>query len=85
MFYEEGAVVVSSTYAKVGGLYDFGFRHDPENPLESLADYCLGCYTNHSLPGRHRDHLQLHGAVPGRRPADQLDQELQQLLQPGSS
>ena len=52
MFYEEGAVVVSSTYAKVGGLYDFGFRHDPENPLESLADYCLGCYTNHSLPGR---------------------------------
>jgi len=52
MFYEEGAVVVSSTYAKVGGLYDFGFRHDPENPLESLAEYCLGCYTNHSLPGR---------------------------------
>jgi benzoyl-CoA reductase subunit B len=52
MFYDEGAVVVSSTYAKVGGLYDFGFRHDPENPLESLADYCLGCYTNHSLPKR---------------------------------
>ena len=52
MFYEEGAVVVSSTYAKVGGLYDYGFRHDPDNPLESLAEYCLGCYTNHSLPGR---------------------------------
>lgn len=52
MFYDEGAVVVSSTYAKVGGLYDFGFRHDPENPLESLADYCLGCYTNLNLPSR---------------------------------
>jgi benzoyl-CoA reductase/2-hydroxyglutaryl-CoA dehydratase subunit BcrC/BadD/HgdB len=52
MFYEEGAVVVSSTYAKVGGLYDFGFRHDPDHPLESLAEYCLGCYTNLNLPGR---------------------------------
>ncbi|MBI3155676.1 MAG: benzoyl-CoA reductase subunit B [Burkholderiales bacterium] len=52
MFYDEGAVVVASTYAKVGGLYDFGFRHDPEHPLESLAEYCLGCYTNHSLPAR---------------------------------
>jgi benzoyl-CoA reductase subunit B len=28
MFYDEGAVVVA-TYTKVGGLYDFGFRHDP--------------------------------------------------------
>ena len=52
MFYDEGAVVVTSTYAKVGGVYDFGFRHDPEHPLESLADYCLGCYTNLNLPSR---------------------------------
>ncbi len=52
MFYDEGAVVVASTYTKVGGVYDFGFRHDPENPLESLADYCLGCYTNLNLPSR---------------------------------
>jgi benzoyl-CoA reductase subunit B len=52
MFYSEGAVVVASTYTKVGGVYDFGFRHDPENPLESLADYCLGCYTNRNLPDR---------------------------------
>ncbi|MGD8310582.1 MAG: benzoyl-CoA reductase subunit B, partial [Chromatiales bacterium] len=36
MFYEEGAVVVNSTYVKVGGLYDNGFRHDPERPLETL-------------------------------------------------
>jgi benzoyl-CoA reductase subunit B len=29
MFYDEGAVVVASSYTKVGGVYDFGFRHDP--------------------------------------------------------
>lgn len=52
MFYDEGAVVVASSYTKVGGVYDFGFRHDPDHPLESLADYCLGCYTNLSLPAR---------------------------------
>ncbi len=52
MFYDEGAVVVASTYTKVGGLYDRGFRHDPERPLESLAEYCLGCYTNLNLPSR---------------------------------
>ncbi|MCB1758669.1 MAG: benzoyl-CoA reductase subunit B [Gammaproteobacteria bacterium] len=52
MFYDEGAVVVASTYTKVGGVYDLGFRHDPERPLESLAEYCLGCYTNRNLPSR---------------------------------
>ncbi|MFN0151838.1 MAG: benzoyl-CoA reductase subunit B [bacterium] len=52
MFSREGAVIVSSTYTRVGGLYDTGFRHDPRNPLESLADYCLGCYTNLGLPTR---------------------------------
>ena len=53
MFYDEGAVVVASSYTKVGGVYDYdGFRHDPDNPLESLADYCLGVYTNRNLPTR---------------------------------
>ena len=52
MLYDEGAVVVASSYTKVGGLYDRGFRHDPSRPLESLADYCLGCYTNLGLPTR---------------------------------
>ena len=46
MFADEGAVVVASTYSKVGGTYDFGFRHDPADPLGTLADYCSGCYTN---------------------------------------
>ncbi len=52
MFYEEGAVVVASTYTKVGGVYDLGFRHDPNQPLYTLADYCAGCYTNLNLPAR---------------------------------
>lgn len=52
MFYGEGAVVVASSYTKVGGLYDRGFRHDPSRPLETLADYCMGCYTNLNLPDR---------------------------------
>ncbi|MCC7528175.1 MAG: benzoyl-CoA reductase subunit B [Candidatus Melainabacteria bacterium] len=52
IFYDEGAVVVASSYTKVGGLYDRGFRHDPEHPLESLAEYCMGCYTNLNIPSR---------------------------------
>jgi benzoyl-CoA reductase subunit B len=52
MFYDEGAIIVASTYTKVGGVYDLGFRHDPEHPLESLAEYCAGCYTNRNLPSR---------------------------------
>ena len=52
MFYDEGAVVVASSYTKVGGVYDLGFRHDPDNPLETLAEYCLGVYTNRNLPQR---------------------------------
>ena len=52
MFSDEKAVVVASTYTKVGGTYDFGFRHNPEDPLGTLADYCSGCYTNLNLPAR---------------------------------
>ncbi len=52
MFADEGAVVVASTYTKVGGVYDLGFRHDPSRPLETLAEYCMGCYTNLNLPSR---------------------------------
>lgn len=52
MFVSEGAVCVASTYTRVGGLYDQGFRHDPTRPLETLAEYCMGCYTNLELPLR---------------------------------
>lgn len=52
LFYDLGAVIVSSSYTKVGGMYDTGFRHDPVYPLESLAKYCMNCYTNLNLPQR---------------------------------
>ena len=52
IFYDLGAVIVASTYTKVGGVYDTGFRHEPGKPLESLAKYCMGVYTNLNLPQR---------------------------------
>ncbi len=52
IFYDMGAVIVASSYTKVGGVYDLGFRHDPNKPLESLSKYCMGCYTNMNLPQR---------------------------------
>lgn len=52
IFYDMGAVIVASSYTKVGGVYDLGFRHDPKEPLESLSRYCMGCYTNMNLPQR---------------------------------
>ncbi len=52
LFYEMGAVFVGSTYTRVGGVYDDGFRHSSDDPLKSLAEYCLGCYTNRNLPQR---------------------------------
>jgi benzoyl-CoA reductase subunit B len=51
-FYDRGVVFVGSTYTRVGGVYDDGFRHSGKNPLASLAEYCLGCYTNRNLPQR---------------------------------
>jgi benzoyl-CoA reductase subunit B len=52
IFHEMGAVFVGSTYTRVGGVYDYGFRHSADDSLRSLAEYCLGCYTNRNLPQR---------------------------------
>ncbi|MBV6442520.1 MAG: benzoyl-CoA reductase subunit B [Haliscomenobacteraceae bacterium CHB4] len=52
IFYDMGAVIVASSYTKVGGVYDLGWRHDPSRPLESLAEYCMNCYTNLNIPQR---------------------------------
>ena len=41
MFSKWGAVAVASTYSTVGGLWEFGFRHDPKNPFESIARHML--------------------------------------------
>lgn len=37
MFAKWQACAVASTYSTVGGLWEFGFRHDPEKPFESVA------------------------------------------------
>jgi benzoyl-CoA reductase subunit B len=52
IFYDIGAVIVASSYTKVGGVYDMGWRHDPSRPIESLAEYCMNCYTNLNIPQR---------------------------------
>lgn len=52
IFYDMGAVIVASSYTKVGGVYDMGWRHDENRPLESLAEYCMNCYTNLNIPQR---------------------------------
>jgi benzoyl-CoA reductase subunit B len=49
LFKKWGAVSVASSYSKVGGFWDEGFRHDPSRPLESIAEYCILCYTNQHL------------------------------------
>ena len=41
MFAKWKAVAVASTYSTVGGLWEFGFRHDPDHPLESIARHML--------------------------------------------
>jgi len=46
LFKKWGVSAVASTYSKVGGLYDQGVRHDPDRPLESIAEYTINCYTN---------------------------------------
>ncbi len=41
MFTRWGAVAVASTYSTVGGIWEFGFRHDARHPLESIAEHML--------------------------------------------
>jgi benzoyl-CoA reductase subunit B len=41
MFAEWKACAVASTYSTVGGLWEFGFRHDPDQPFESVALHML--------------------------------------------
>lgn len=41
LFAKWGAVAVASTYSTVGGLWEFGFKHDSNRPLESIAEHML--------------------------------------------
>ena len=54
LFTKWGAVAVQSTYSTVGGIWEFGFRHDPRRPLESIAEQML-CenLTNRSIVARY--------------------------------
>lgn len=55
LFTRWGAVAVASTYSTVGGLWEFGFRHDPARPLESVARHMLAeNLCNRSLLQRYR-------------------------------
>ena len=80
MFYDEGAVVVASSYTKVGGTYDFGFRHNPDKPLGVARGILPQCLHEPEPAAACRHARELRQRVRGGRIADQLDQELQQLL-----
>ena len=41
MFAKWQACTVASTYSTVGGLWEFGFRHDPAKPFESVAMHMI--------------------------------------------
>jgi len=41
LFSAWGAVAVQSTYSTVGGIWEWGFEHDPKHPLESIAELML--------------------------------------------
>ena len=55
LFSKWGAVGVASTYSTVGGIWEWGFRHDPRRPLESIAEQMLReNLTNRSITARYQ-------------------------------
>ena len=55
LFSKWGAVAVQSTYSTVGGIWEWGFRHDPARPLESIAEQMLReNLTNRSITARYQ-------------------------------
>jgi len=57
MFARWRATVVASTYSTVGGIWEFGFRHDPDRPFESVALHMLA----HNLTNR--NYLQRYDQI----------------------
>jgi benzoyl-CoA reductase subunit B len=54
LFTKWGAVAVQSTYSTVGGIWEWGFRHDPRWPLESIAEQMLReNLTNRAITARY--------------------------------
>ena len=55
LFAKWGAVAVQSTYSTVGGIWEWGFRHDPRRPLESIAEQMLReNLTNRTITARYQ-------------------------------
>ena len=72
LFKKWNVCFVASTYSKVGGIWDLpgtaffskgdSYRHDPENPLDTIAEYTLNCYTNYNLEMRRKMLLSYYQA-----------------------
>jgi benzoyl-CoA reductase subunit B len=55
ILYDEKAVIVGSTYTKVGGMYcTTDNMHDPDRPFESMIEHNMTNYCNNSIPERVR-------------------------------
>jgi benzoyl-CoA reductase subunit B len=61
MLAQWGACAVASTYSTVGGIWEFGFRHNPDQPFESIAEHML----SHNAANRNllQRYEQLHRYV----------------------
>lgn len=57
MFAKWRACAIASTYSTVGGLWEFGFRHDPDHPFESIARHMLA----HNMTNR--NYLQRYDQI----------------------
>ncbi len=57
MFARWRATAVASTYSTVGGIWEFGFRHDPDRPFETVALHMLA----HNLTNR--NYLQRYDQI----------------------
>ncbi len=80
MFADEGAVVVASTYTKVGGVYDTGFRHDPDPAAREPGRLLPGLLHEPEPAARaSRCSRATCEEYRRRRLPDQLRQELQLL------
>lgn len=57
MFARWKACAVASTYSTVGGLWEFGFRHDPDKPFETMALHLIANNLSN------RNYLQRYGQI----------------------
>ena len=83
MFADEGAVAVASTYTKVGGVYDLGFRHDPEHPAGDHGGVLPRVLHEPRPADAHQPAGAVRQGVRGGRLSHQFGEELQ-FLQRGA-